>query len=166
MPLVIEDGTSKDNAESFVTVTELNAFATARGVVLPAEEPAVEILLRKAADFLRYQSFSGRKTSRTQALPFPRSGVIIDDEAIPDDEIPVDIKNAQCQAAIDASTQDLLPTVSGRDIIKEEIDVIKTEYAAEGKGSKDTVFTKTLVWLTPWLSGAGELGGINATVSR
>jgi hypothetical protein len=164
MALVIEDGTSKSDAESFVTLVEARDFASKRGLSLPTDDTQAEQLLRKAADFFRSLSFQGVKSSRSQALAFPRSGMVVDSEAVPDDEIPVGVKYAQIQLAVDAQTTALLPTGAGREVIKEKVDVLEVEYAPTGATSIQPVFNEALAWLEAYLDGGSF--GINASIVR
>lgn len=142
MALEIEDGTGKANANSYVTVAELEAYAEARGVVLPNTEAAVETLLIQAMDYVESfrAKYQGRKTwprpdmdaahPHAQALQWPRTGVVIDcDYNLPDNVIPQELKSAQMQAAIEAHNGlILMPSSDGRVVKKEKVDVIETEY--------------------------------------
>jgi len=140
MALEIEDGTGKSNSNSYVTVAQAREYAQARGVVLPAEEPAVEALLIQAMDYLEAQRsrYQGRKTwpvgtvahPAAQALQWPRTGVIIDcDYALPDNVIPTELKNAQMQLGMEVfSGLVLMPSSDGRVVKREKVDVIETEY--------------------------------------
>ncbi|WP_368001044.1 DnaT-like ssDNA-binding protein, partial [Salmonella enterica] len=49
MTLITEDGTGKPDAESYATAEELLSYAAKFGVTIPAEQPAQEALLRRAA---------------------------------------------------------------------------------------------------------------------
>ena len=74
MALVVEDGTGKADAESFVTVAAFKAYCDARAITY-GTDAAIEALLRKATDYLgqRYgQLLSGFRVRTTQALDFPR----------------------------------------------------------------------------------------------
>ena len=133
MALVIEDGTGNADATSYVTVAEARQYAQARGVMLPAEEDAVEAMLIQAMDYLEAQRgrFQGSKTfPGVQALQWPRSGVILDCHyRLGDEEIPVELKKAQMQAALEvAAGLRLMPSSDGRLVKREKVDVIETEY--------------------------------------
>ena len=99
--LVIENGTGVAGANSFVTAAEIIAYALARGVVI-APGPAVDVLAIKAMDYIAIQCFKGERAYSTQSLDFPRKGLLEGDlaEAYVY-SIPVGIKNAQLQLAID-----------------------------------------------------------------
>lgn len=141
MALEIEDGTGKANATSYVTVSEARQYAQARGVTLPSEELAVEALLVQAMDYLEAQraKYQGSKTwprpgepshPHAQALQWPRTGVVIDCHyELPSDAIPVELKAAQMQTAVELS-RGLNPMAGtdGRVKKKTKVDVIETEF--------------------------------------
>lgn len=101
---------------TYVTVAELNAYATARGIILALDE---ELTLLKAMDYIEIQSYWGDKTDETQVLEFPRNG---------DTVVPEKIKTAQIITAIliDGG-EDMFPT-SEQAVKREKIDVIEIEY--------------------------------------
>lgn len=142
MALEIEDGSGKADSNSYVTVAEAQAYAAARGVVLPAAEADVETLLVQSMDYLESfrSKYQGRKTwprpdmdvshPDAQALQWPRTGVVLDcDYNLPDNVIPQELKQAQMQAAIEVfNGLVLMPSTDGRVVKREKVDVIETEY--------------------------------------
>lgn len=142
MALEIEDGTGKANSNSYVTVAEAQAYATARGVVLPVAEAEVETLLIQAMDYVESfrAKYQGHKTwprpdmdvshPHAQALQWPRTGVVLDcNYNLPDNVIPQELKQTQMQAAIEVfNGLVLMPSSDGRVVKKEKVDVIETEY--------------------------------------
>lgn len=133
MALIIEDGTGKADATSYVTADEARAYAAARGVTLDADDAVVEPLLVQAMDYLESMSYKGHRTfPAVQALSWPRTCVVIDGAKLPvsgTGSIPRQLKAAQMQLSIEASTGiDLMPTTDGRVVKREKVDVIETEY--------------------------------------
>lgn len=138
MALIIEDGTGKDDATSYVTADQARAYASARGATLPAapggtDPDPVEALLVQAMDYLEALAYKGERTfPDVQALSWPRKCVVIDGYKLPSEgagSIPRQLKSAQMQLAIEASTGvDLMPTTDGRVVKREKVDVIETEY--------------------------------------
>lgn len=119
MALVVTPGA--DNADSYASLDEANAYFTARGLTTwTGTDSAKENALRRAADYLENQyrgRWKGYRTSETQSLSWPRLGDednrsvrdgflvavgIVDDDGfeIPTDVIPKQLKNAQCEAAL------------------------------------------------------------------
>lgn len=155
MALIIEDGTSPANANSYVSVSEARAFASARGVTLSATDSDVEILLIKACDYLETleDRYKGSRVDQAQPLAWPRAGVFLFNGSTEiGSVIPIQLKNAQCVLAIDSITVDLLPTGDGREVIREKLDVLETEYAPKGVGVSVPIPTKAMSFLAPILT--------------
>lgn len=131
MALIVEDGTGKNDATSFVSRAEYIAYGAARGVTIP-DEDAADVDLVKAMDFILTKCFRGDPTVADQALPFPRHvedyyGVL----EFADDAVPTAIKRAQMDAGL--AVRDgvsLLPNVaaSSSSIKREKVGPIETEY--------------------------------------
>lgn len=158
-----EDGSIVPTAVTYVTVDEAKLYASRRGVTLPADDGAVEVLLTKAMDFIeaREGQFAGSRVSAAQPLSWPRTGLTLNGFAFPTDEIPQALKSAQSQLAIDAMTMDLAPTSTGRVVKRQKVDVIETEYAlTDGALSGQPELTKALALLSTLFDG----GGYNLTV--
>ena len=152
MALVIEDGSQVAGANSYITVAELRAFGLARSSGLPTPNEEAESLLVRAMDYIEgmRSRFQGKKTGATQPLQFPRKGLIIDDEPFPDNAIPNELKNGQAQLAIDIFAGfDPMASSDGREVLREKVDVIETEYAqSSGSGSGPSI-PKTMAFLEP-----------------
>lgn len=160
MALVIENGSLVTGATSYVTVDAARAFAVARAATLPTPDGEVEALLIRAMDMLESfrDRFKGSKVDpATQALQWPRMDVVIDGWEVPVTHIPQELKNAQCQLAIEANLTDLMPTGDGRDVIREKIDVLETEYAPGSGGVAQPYFPKVQALLAPLLKSGGGL---------
>lgn len=175
MALIIEDGSGLQNSQSYVTVAELNAFALARGVDLPATDPEKEALLVSASDFLQTLNFIGRRLTREQALSWPREGVKIDGFAVAKDEIPREVKEAQLQAAVDSLTVPLLATQAAATrgaVLETSVEgAVSIKYAAPASttqvgsiGPAGASLPRLSAILKPLLSSGGM--GINARVLR
>lgn len=145
--------------DSYVTEAELTAYATARGETLTADG---SVLLIKAMDYLESLSYKGEKTSLTQALSWPRSGVYVDGYLLPSGDVPQLIKDAQMAVAIsiDGGT-DPLSDVSPA-IKRERADVVEIEY--QDGAAPVTVSRRIIARLSRVLAGDGA--GANFTVSR
>lgn len=161
MPLTIEDGTGVAGANSYADVTGARAYATARGLTLPVADADIEALLILAMDFIEAHrsQFQGVKTASTNPLQFPRTGVSLDGYELADSAIPQILKDAQAQLAIDAVSSSLMPTGTGREVIKEKVDVIEVSYATSGNTNTQPIFTKAVAMLRPLLKSGlfGEL---------
>lgn len=138
MALIIETGEGLETANSYVSVAELQAYASDRLEVLP--ESDVESLLIRAMDYLEsIKNYKGARKTSTQALAWPRTGVYIDGFPASSDRIPTLLKRAQMQLGIEAITYDLMPSSDGFAVASEKVDVIAVEYATGGRLSGKTL---------------------------
>lgn len=131
--IVVEDGAIITDANSYVTVAELEAYASKRLKVLPDSADEKAVLLIKAADYLETKSeaYKGSKVSALQELAWPRYPVEIEGFSIASNEIPTALKKAQLIAALLTNDGfDLMPNLQASDIVTEErIGPITTKYA-------------------------------------
>lgn len=161
--LIIEDGSIVENANSFVTVAEIELYAANRGVILdtnsPVDDDKIAIMAIKAMDYLNSLPWKGYLIERSQPLCWPRKDIYIECYLIPDNEIPSDVKNAQCQLCLYISSGiDIMP-VSGSSafITREKVGPIETEYSeaiAINQGSSPTLPLVDSL-LSEYLSGGG-----------
>ena len=162
MALTIEDGTIVTGANSYVTLIEIRAFTLARGLDLSAVDDAdIEALAIKAMDYLEAQRghYQGKKTEPgTQALQWPRKGVYIDcDEILDQNEIPQELKDAQCQLVIEGYNSVVLqPTETGGETIREVLDDIEIEYSRNGGVTASPVMSAVRALLDPLFFRCGN----------
>lgn len=151
MSLIIEDGTGKSDAESYIDLAYLQVYATKRGLDITGISEANII---KAMDYFEsaYQ-FKGTKLKETQALAFPRliNGVV---------EYPVRIKSAICELAIKSKSAELLAD-SERLTKREKVGEIEVEYSEYSKDETNYNFVINLIM--PWLLGSGISGSLVRT---
>src|SRR3990172_1903603 len=97
MALIIETGAGIANADSYVSLSEFRAFATARGYTVPVADGGCESLLRKSIDYIESlrDNFKGSKLYGEGYLQWPRTDVEIDGFIVLETEIPSTLKNAQ-----------------------------------------------------------------------
>jgi hypothetical protein len=166
MPLILEDGTGVTNANSFASVDDLETYALLRGLTLPSTDAEKEVLLVQAGDFLNglESRYKGSRVDAHQAMCWPRENVYLfdSDEAEEDDSIPDILLAAQCQLAYDAITHNLQATGTGREVIRQKVDVIETEYAPGTGQTVQAVFNKAMTMLEPLF----ESGGIGLSTLR
>ena len=157
MPLTIETGAGVAGADSYASVAEARAYASARGLTLPAADADVEKALVLACDKLETYRYKGTKTSASQTLQWPRTDVYVEDatEPLATNSIPARLKQAQCQLAFDSTQTELQPRGDGREVAKEKVDIIETEYVRRGSGSLIPEFNKAEDILKPLLASGG-----------
>jgi hypothetical protein len=100
MTLIVEDGTGVANANSYIDLTFLTAFASARGLTIPTVDATKEQYAILAMDYIESVRFCGSKVDSSQSLQWPRTGVSIDGVDFAEDEIPLRLKDAQCQLVV------------------------------------------------------------------
>lgn len=150
---------------TYATEGELAAYAAARGITVTGSQ---SVILTLAMDFLATleDQWQGERTSPTQPLAWPRTGVYVYGTALADDAIPQSLKDAQIRLALEAdSGVALLPTVgagSKGSMIEQTVDVITTKWA-EGANNTQPVFTAANGLLKPLMKAGG---GINFEVRR
>jgi hypothetical protein len=131
--IVVEDGSGVANANSYVNVANARQYAENRGVELPADDNEVAAMLIQATDYLEAQEcrYQGKRTSSTQALAWPRTGVVLHCDEVPPNVIPQSLISAQVQLAMAINAGfDLQPNVSPQDYVtREKVGPIETEYA-------------------------------------
>ena len=141
MALIVEDGTGKSNAESYISVADADTYHSNLGNTSWAalETGPKEILLRKATNYMIqvYRDlWNGLRSVSGQALDWPRSGVVVDDfVAIDIDEMPNEILNACAELALKSNASELLADKT-RGVKRKKIGPLDTTFdtsSPEGK---------------------------------
>lgn len=132
--LIIEDGSIVAGANSFTTDAELVAYALARNVTLPATESERDVLQILAMDYLFSieNELKGFRVSELQELPYPRQGVCANDFLVASDTIPVGVKRAMLELAMQVVGSDLLVNAPTQNLKREKLDVLEVEYFSGG----------------------------------
>ncbi|TKU41553.1 hypothetical protein FDW94_17960 [Citrobacter sp. wls757] len=110
--MLVADPKSPD-FNSYASVVDLRTFATGRGYTVPADDGECGQMLMQAMDYLEGKIWRGQRSSISQPLSWPRSGVRFDGVDLPDDAIPQRLVDAQCRLAIESQEIDLTPSVAG-----------------------------------------------------
>jgi hypothetical protein len=151
MALIVEDGTGKPDANSYVSEAECTAYLAARGKAIAGSK---EVAIIKAMDFMR-QNYRGRwqgiKKTDAQALDWPRYDVVVDGYSVLSTIVPIEVKNACCELAFRADTEDLMPDLT-QGVKREKIDVIEVEY--DTSSSQQKRFNAVTSMLGPYLTGS------------
>lgn len=152
MPLIV-------GTDTYATEAELAAYAAARGITVTG---APSVLLIKAMDYLATleDRWQGQRTSPTQPLAWPRTGVYVYGTLLADDAIPQSLIDAQIRLALDVDAgTDLMPNigVGGKgSMIEQTVDVITTKWA-EGYNNSQPIFVSVNGLLKPLLSAGGGI---------
>ncbi len=102
MTLIIEDGTVVKNANSYVSVADVDAYHLDLGNTTWTGTDAVkEAAMLRAMAWIESQSWKGRKTAYENPLSWPRVDVVTrEGYTIPEDEVPAPVVKALCEAAL------------------------------------------------------------------
>ncbi len=129
MALVVEDGTGLDTAESYVSVSDCDAYHTKMGHDAWTGSTAVkEAALRKATQYIdaRY-AFLGTVVDEDQALQWPREDIDWPTKAITD---------ATCELALRALSGALYSDVEPGQVQSETVGPISVTYARVNNGGQ------------------------------
>ena len=151
MPLIVQTNDGLPNADSYVSVDELQSYAEKRGIVLTIDP---EVALVRAMDYLSTKSFKGEPMNSGQSTHFPVKGL----------GVPEAIKRAQMMLAIQADSQPLLAPVANG-VKREKVDSIEVEYF-EANDNGMINFPAIDALLAPYLDNGGGFSGWNIRVYR
>lgn len=165
MSLIVEDGTGKSDADSYISVDYADTYHAKYGntswASLTTENKAV--YLRRATDYMvgKYRlRWKGQRTLLTQALDWPRFGVIVEDAKyytygsfqIDQNTVPNEIKNACAELALRASIGALFKD-QGQKVLSKSVGPISVTYDKDSPAQKR--YTQVDAMLGPFLSGSG-----------
>ena len=135
--LIIEDGSIVPNANSYVTLQEIQDYADLRGFTYPCDTD-LTVNAIKAMDYLQSKCYQGEMVSpSTQPLLWPRQYVYIHNEEFASDAIPSQLKNAQIELALAQQSIDVMNDGSNPsdNVKREKVDMLEIEYYEGGKNS-------------------------------
>ncbi|GAB6036136.1 hypothetical protein JCM15519_06950 [Fundidesulfovibrio butyratiphilus] len=175
MALTVETGAGVSGANTLADVARADAYFLARGLTTWAGEAAAkEAALARAMDWLNGLSWKGCPVTYNQPLCWPRYEVPIETGCSrsyyqdgfamgsgltgswPSGEIPAQVLDAQCEAALRYLTgTDMMPDLNrGGRVVMQRVDVITTQYEAGAPAGK--TYPAIMALLRPFLhSSAG-----------
>lgn len=175
MALVVEDGTSKSDADSYISLSDANSYFTNHGSPSAwdaATDSGKEGALRYAVVWLdNHYNWLGTVVLGTQARAWPRYigwdrwGINEDTLGfqVPYDSVPQRVIDAQCELAL-VHLNDALNTVadtSGAEISSIKLDVLALEYV-----DRTTSYSRKVDFVDKMLKGLVEAGGWMVPVVR
>jgi hypothetical protein len=167
MALIVEDGTGKADAESYIAVADATTYHANRGNTAwsaLASDTVREQLLRQAADFMvqEYRArWAGSRIGITQRLDWPRYDVPIKDAptgygtfaaVYPYDEVPEAVRNACAELALKAASGPLRADVTPP-VVREKVGPLEVEYAEGAR--QTTVYLTVDNMLEPFFKDGG-----------
>lgn len=115
MPLIVEDGTGKEDASAYVDVAFADDYFNFRSNSnWTGTTQEKESWIVRATDYIELRFallFLGEKKNPRQALSFPRKGL----KDIADDVVPNAVKRACCEYAVRAKNGPLAPDIARDD---------------------------------------------------
>jgi hypothetical protein len=173
MALIVEDGTGKPDAESYISVSDADAYFSNRGNATWAalDTTQKEQALRSATDYM-LQAFrmrwAGMRVTETQALDWPRR--YVPNRDVPNlygpyvtyyafDTVPVAVGYACAELAVRASATPLSPDLTAQ-VKQETVGPISVTYA---DGARQVPEYKAVdAMLAPFLKGMGAVPVVRA----
>jgi hypothetical protein len=164
MAFVVEDGSGKTDATSYVSEAEADTYFSEKGSATfnttwtALDSTGKQNLLTRATAYIErtYQGrwSEGRKKTKEQALDWPRDGAYYPDGwYVEEDEIPQDIKDAVCEVAVRLNSDELDADL-GRITTSERVGPVSVSYQP---GSDRTTYPAIDAILRPWVY-AGVVG--------
>ena len=159
MALIVENGSQVAGAESYASVADASTYFTARANAAwaaLASDALREAALRQACDYIEAVyglRWKGERVAITQALSWPRDGVVVDGVELSTTAIPAALMRANIELALKASAGELLSD-QGAQVISETVGPISVTYAAGARQATRYAYVENML--------AGLLdGGLN-----
>ena len=162
MSIVVEDGTGLPNAEAYISTADADAYFLSRGnAAWAALDPtAKEAALRNGCDYMEaaYQ-WKGSRMTPTQALSWPRGGVVVDGVLLADDVVPLAIARANAELAVRASAGPLEADETAQ-VTRETVGPITVQYATDAR--QNPRYAAVDAMLAAYTLGGGQIAVVRA----
>ena len=135
------DTAADPTADSYVSLEAFKGYAQNMGWCLGGESEVAVALRRAAMALDTLYAPQGSRTIDTQALSWPRMGIVVDGQSIAPDAIPKAVKDAQSEMAhlILKGFDPFKPTSAQRiKRKKEKVDVLEEETEFEATGQEQS----------------------------
>lgn len=143
MAITVQTNDGLSTANSYVSVTDFDAYTMARGIAITGNP---EQLLLAAMDVLESKQYKSEPLNGTQSTVFPRMGVAI----------PRAIKQAQLMLAVAADSQNLLSATTDQVTKREKVAEIEVEYFANDAANSSPLLTLVNELLAPYLASTKQ----------
>lgn len=143
MAITVQTNDGLSTANSYVSVTDFDAYTMARGIAITGNP---EQLLLAAMDVLESKQYKSEPLNDTQSTLFPRMGVAI----------PRAIKQAQLMLAVAADSQNLLSATTDQVTKREKVDSIEVEYFANDAANGSPLLALVNELLAPYLTSTRQ----------
>lgn len=148
MSLIVEDGTGKPDADSYVNVEDCQAYATSHSLVFDGTPTEMEAALRNATIYLDTKYvFRGERVTDEQALEWPRTTA----------NLPRQLVFACCELAVRARMAPLWRDVDpSAQVIEDTIGPLTTKFASPEPANTQIGYAAVTALLRRWLAGGGS----------
>lgn len=156
MALVIEDGSGKTNAQSYVSVANVVTYADLYGLQHSHVTEAVVMRAMRYLEGAYFERWIGIKKTEEQSLAWPRAWATRKDGYTQSENtIPIEIKNAVCALAIRGTPNvDLSPDITRSDAtVEEEVGPLRVKYRENAPTV--TIYRDVELMLKPVLANTG-----------
>jgi len=165
--LIVEDGSTVTDANSYIDTAYLDSYASDRNLTIPTVEADKETAILLAMDYIESfrMKFTGYKATDTQSLQWPRKYAWIDCIEFADDEIPNELKKAVAQLVVEQQTYPLYPipltsSVEGA-VTEKTIGPLTKKYSSVHSSVVSSrtpiAFAAVLTLLKPLFKNAGQI---------
>lgn len=159
MALVVQDGTGKSDADSYVSVADFKTYCLNRGLsIAGSSDDILEQKLRLATDYIDSKwRYSGERLEDDQSTEFPRSS-LVDWSNKTITGVPKRVKDACCDMAHAAiADANLFQTLDrGGRIKSESVGPISVTYADDAPAGK--VYEAAMAKLSPYIRDSDRAG--------
>ena len=101
MPIIVEDGSLVDGANSYVSLEKCNEYhATLGNETWTGTDAAKTAAIFRAMAYIEALPWCGYKITYEQPLQWPRADVVLDGHSVPTDEVPNGVISALCESAL------------------------------------------------------------------
>ena len=164
MAITVETGTGSATANSYASVAAADAYIDLRlltgwSALLTANKEAALVSATDYIEAAYREAWQGYRVTKTQALSWPRSEVVVDTFPVDANLVPVAVVNACIEMAYRSSQGSVLIEDQGQLVVREKVDVIETEYAEFSDPAQKYPFVSKL--LAPYLLSANAGGSFS-----
>jgi hypothetical protein len=161
MPLLVEDGTIVEGANTYLDVASVIAFCSDRGITFPADSIITQKIYL-AMDWFEGLRFNGSLVDTDQPLSFPREGLTQNGETISAEKSILLAKEILVQATVYAFEIDLSPVEAAKpkgEIRQEKVEGLERTYFSKYGNSANLPFMPRLQMLLEEISTYGASTG-------
>jgi hypothetical protein len=156
--IIVEDGTGKANAESYLSVADFKGYCDARGLSYEGQADAViEQKLRIATGYIdTVKRYKGSRLLSAQALEYPREG-LTDWGGLEVTGVPGRVKQACAELAFKAFTESLYVDLErGGMVTSQSVGPLSVSYAEGAPAGKS--FMVAMKLLEPYFRDPKDVG--------